>query len=116
MADIKVTQDDREAAAKCHERSCYEIIRIQAVQCRNGYADGDYLVQTFARHRIEAELRGAKKMRDAAAAEAEKLAAEFPNLSIDNPMPTGAAVAAGYLGRVILALDPAAIVGGPSNG
>lgn len=66
MADIKVTQDDREAAAKCHERSCYEIIRIQAVQCRNGYADGDYLVQTFARHRIEAEQRGAKKMRDAA--------------------------------------------------
>ena len=49
--NVAVTQADREAAAKCHEKSCYEIVRIQGVQCRNGYADGDYLVQAFARHR-----------------------------------------------------------------
>lgn len=53
--EVTVTQADREAAAKCHEKSCYEIVRIQGVQCRNGYADGDYLVQAFARHRIAAQ-------------------------------------------------------------
>lgn len=52
---VEVTQADREAAAKCHEKSCYEIVRIQGSQCRNGYADGDYLVQAFARHRTAAE-------------------------------------------------------------
>jgi hypothetical protein len=51
MSGPVVSQADREAAAKCHEKSCYEIVRIQGVQCRNGYADGDYLVQAFAHHR-----------------------------------------------------------------
>ena len=53
-SEARVTQADRDAAAKCHAKSCYEIVRIQGVQCRNGYADGDYLVQAFARHRQSA--------------------------------------------------------------
>jgi hypothetical protein len=70
MIGPEVTQADREAAAKCHEKSCYEIVRIQGVQCRNGYADGDYLVQAFARHRtaatepLEAQIAMLVRQRD----------------------------------------------------
>ena len=51
---MQIEQIDRDAAARVHERSCYEIVRIQGAQCRNGYGDTDPLVQDFARHRLAA--------------------------------------------------------------
>ncbi|OHC97742.1 MAG: hypothetical protein A2792_09920 [Sphingomonadales bacterium RIFCSPHIGHO2_01_FULL_65_20] len=51
---MQIEQIDRDAAARVHERSCYEIVRIQGAQCRNGYGDSDPLVRDFARHRLAA--------------------------------------------------------------
>ena len=69
---VAVQQCDRLAAARVYERSCYETVRIQAVQCRNGYADSDLLVLDFARHRLAQP--------DARQGEVEELRAEVQRL------------------------------------